>query len=87
VGLQQGSPVGPESPFGRYALLSYPLKLPYAGGPGCIPLGEVDMRPRHRVEFGHAFVRPQLSEFTLPNYFAASFHDTRRVPAVPCYIR
>ena len=60
-----------------------PTTPPYAGGPGYIPLGEVDLRARYRVELGQTFIRPQSSERSLPSCFPAFFHESCSVPAFP----
>ena len=59
--------------------VSYPLKAPFAGVPGCTPINEGDMRAHNRVELGQAI--RQSSECTLPSYFIAFLHETRHVPA------
>jgi len=48
---------GPKA-FGWECPMSYPLKPPFAGVPGCIPLCEVDLWARYWVELGQIFLRP-----------------------------
>ena len=69
------------SPVGQSCRLTYPLKPSFAGGPGHIPLCEVDYWTLRLVEVGEFFVSPKGSEFTLTGLSGSAFHEFSRVPA------
>ena len=77
-----GTPERLAKPFGQKCRLTYPLKPPYAGGPGHIPLREVD----DWTYLGRSWQLAYPPRGYGVHVVETTFHETRRVPALPHHV-